>query len=149
MYTFCCLSTAVWISWRMENTLIYIKPIDCKNLWQRCRLMSAVCMIVTLEHNGLWRTGQQGHANAMRPFIWILRPLVTLDPCYTHTHTHTHLTALFPWLPGWAGTRKVKPIKPAPHHWVFYRPDALRGAQPTVTKHWRHCAVWYMLAVCV
>ena len=29
---------------------------------------------------------------------------------YTHTHTHTRLTALFPGLPGWAGTRKVKPI---------------------------------------
>jgi len=26
------------------------------------------------------------------------------------THTHTRLTALFPGLPGWAGTRKVKPI---------------------------------------
>jgi len=28
---------------------------------------------------------------------------------HTHTHTHTHLTALCPGLPGWAGTRKVKP----------------------------------------
>ena len=27
-----------------------------------------------------------------------------------HTHTHTRLTALFPGLPGCAGTRKVKPI---------------------------------------
>ena len=26
------------------------------------------------------------------------------------THTHTRLTALFPGLPRWAGTRKVKPI---------------------------------------
>ena len=26
----------------------------------------------------------------------------------TFTHTHTRLTALFPGLPGWAGTRKVK-----------------------------------------
>ena len=26
-----------------------------------------------------------------------------------HTHTHTRLTALCPGLPGWAGTRKVKP----------------------------------------
>ena len=26
------------------------------------------------------------------------------------THTHTRLTALFPGLPGWAGTSKVKPI---------------------------------------
>ena len=86
---------------------------------------------------------------------------------WTHTHTHTRLTALFPGLPRWAGTRKVKPIwilvkqetvsssgiswavcksaprsrqttTPAPHHSVFYRPDALPVAQPTASKHWRH-----------
>ena len=80
----------------------------------------------------------------------------------------TRLTALCPGLPGWAGTRKVKPIwilmeqetvsgsgiiwaicksaprsrqitTPAPHHSVFYRPDALPAAQPTASKHWRHC----------
>jgi len=28
-----------------------------------------------------------------------------------HTHTHVHLTALYPGLHGWAGTRKVKPIR--------------------------------------
>ena len=27
---------------------------------------------------------------------------------------------------------------PAPHHSVFYRPDALPAAQPTAPKHWRH-----------
>ena len=71
-----------------------------------------------------------------------------------------------PGLPRWAGTRKVKPIwillmqetvsgsgiswaicksascsrqttTPAPHHSVFYRPDALPAAQPTASKHWR------------
>ena len=81
-------------------------------------------------------------------------------------HTHTRLTALFPGLPRWAGTRKVKPIWilvkqgtvsgsgiswaicksapcsrqttiPAPHHSEFYRPDALPAAQPTASKHWR------------
>ena len=26
---------------------------------------------------------------------------------------------------------------PAPHHSVFYRPDALPASQPTVSKHWR------------
>ena len=85
-----------------------------------------------------------------------------------NTHTHTHLTALFPGLPRWAGTRKVKPIwillkqqtvsgsgiswaicksapccrqitTPAPHHSVFYRSDALPAAQPTASEHWRHC----------
>jgi len=83
------------------------------------------------------------------------------------THTHTRLMALFPGLPRWAGTRKVKPIwillkqetmsgsdiswaicksaphsrqitTPAPHHSVFYRPDVLPAAQPTASKHWRH-----------
>jgi len=29
---------------------------------------------------------------------------------------------------------------PAPHHSVFYRPDALPAAQPTVSKHWRQMA---------
>jgi len=77
---------------------------------------------------------------------------------------HTYrLMALCPGLPGWAGTRKVKPIwillkqgsgiswaicksaprfrqitTPTPHRSVFYRPDALPAAQPTVSKHWRH-----------
>jgi len=80
--------------------------------------------------------------------------------------THTRLTALFPGLPGWAGTRKAKPIwilmkqetvsgssiswaicksacrsrqvtMPVSHHSVFYRPDALPAAQPTASKHWR------------
>ena len=83
-----------------------------------------------------------------------------------NTHTHTRFTALFPGLPGWAGTRKIKPIwillkqeivsgsgiswticksaprsrqitMPATHHSVFYRPDALPAAQPTASKHWR------------
>ena len=82
------------------------------------------------------------------------------------THTHTRLAALFPWLCGWASTRKVKPIwillkqetvsgsgiswatcksaprsrqitTPAPHHSVFYRPDAFPATQSTASKHWR------------
>ena len=87
----------------------------------------------------------------------------------THAHTHIRLTALCLGLPRWAGTRKVKPIwillkqeivsgstiswaickcahrsrqitTPAPHHSVFYRPDALLAAQPTVSKH---CIISY------
>ena len=75
--------------------------------------------------------------------------------CWHHTHTHNCLTALYP---GWPGTRKVKPIwillkqetmsssgiswaicksaprsrqiiTPAPHHSVFYKPDALPAAK--------------------
>ena len=35
-----------------------------------------------------------------------------------HTHTHTRLTALFPGLPRWAGTGKVKPI------WILLKKDS-------------------------
>jgi len=34
------------------------------------------------------------------------------------THTHTHLTAFFPGLPKWAGTRKAKPI------WILLKQDS-------------------------
>jgi len=33
--------------------------------------------------------------------------------------------------------RSRETTTPAPHHSVFYRPDALPAAQPTVSKHWR------------
>ena len=94
----------------------------------------------------------------------------TLITTHTHTHTHTRLMALCPGLPGWASTRKVKPIwilvkqetvsgsgigwtvcksaprsrqitTPTPHCSVFYRPDALPAAQPTASKHWRQWVV--------
>jgi len=82
---------------------------------------------------------------------------------YHTTHTHTRLTALCPGYPGelvperknqsgfteqetvsgsgisWA-IRKSAPrsrqiTTPAPHHSVFYRPDALPAAQQTASKH--------------
>jgi len=40
----------------------------------------------------------------------------------TDTHTHTRLTALFPGLPGRAGTRKVKPI------WILLKQETVSGA---------------------
>ena len=36
--------------------------------------------------------------------------------------THTHLTALFLGLPGWAGSRKVKPI------WILLKQDTVSGS---------------------
>ena len=38
------------------------------------------------------------------------------------THTHTHLTALFPGLPRWAGTRKVEPI------WILLKQETVSGS---------------------
>ena len=82
------------------------------------------------------------------------------------TRTHARLTALFPGLPRWAGTRKVKTnldfteARDSDWQWhqlgnikvctllqtdnhtstpplCFYRPDALPATQPTASKHWR------------
>ena len=41
---------------------------------------------------------------------------------HTHTHTHTRLTAFFTGLPGWAGTRKVKPI------WILLKQETVSGS---------------------
>ena len=97
--------------------------------------------------------------------------LCVITHTHTHTHTRARLTALFLGIPRWAGTRRVKPIwillkqetvsgngiswaicksaprsrqitAPASHHSLFYRPDALPAAQPTASKHWRHCAFY-------
>jgi len=40
---------------------------------------------------------------------------------HTPTHTHTHLMALFPGLPRWADTRKVKPI------WILVEQETMSG----------------------
>ena len=46
-----------------------------------------------------------------------------LKKCYTlHTYTHTRLTALFPGLPRWAGTRKAKPI------WILLKQETVSGS---------------------
>jgi len=39
----------------------------------------------------------------------------------SYTHTHVRLTALFPGLPRWAGTRKVKPI------WILLKQETVSG----------------------
>ena len=106
------------------------------------------------------------------PACWWVTATLLLVFCWWHTHTR--LTAPFPELPGWAGTRKVKPMwillkqetvsgsgiswatcksaprsrqitTPAPHHSVFYRPDALPATRSTVSKHWRPVLVDDML----
>jgi len=99
--------------------------------------------------------------------LWQLRIRFWTINTFTHTHTHTPVWRHFVRdYPGWAGTRKVKPISillkqealsgsgvswaicksaprsrqittPAPHYSDFYRLDALPVAQPTASKHWR------------
>jgi len=58
---------------------------------------------------------------------WLTDWAVVLCHTHTHTHTftHTRLTALCPGLPGWAGTRKVKPtwilLKQRDSEWQWHQ----------------------------
>jgi len=40
-------------------------------------------------------------------------------------------------------TRQI--TTPVPHHSIFYGPDALSDAQPTVSKHWRQGVTYYLV----
>ena len=102
------------------------------------------------------------------PFTATITTLFTCMHRYSHRHfeeehtrTFTRLTAISPGLPGWAGTRKVKPVcnllkqETASDSGIsctslqsdnhastpplsIYRPDALPVVQPTSSKHWWH-----------
>ena len=93
--------------------------------------------------------------------------LLLIHQLCVQSHTHTHsFNGRFRDYPGEPVPEKLKPIwillkqetvsgssiswticksaprsrqitTPAPHHSVFYRPDALPAAQPTASKHWR------------
>jgi len=53
---------------------------------------------------------------------WLTDLLNLLQFTLQHTHTHTRLTAVFPGLPGWADTRKVKPI------WILLLQETMSGS---------------------
>jgi len=69
----------------------------------------------------------QGGQNKVNPIFFT----VTLNTAqsngfagilYVQFITHTRLTALYPGLPGWAGTRKVKPI------WILLKQETVSGS---------------------
>ena len=140
-------------------------------LWYRNNKLATLCWTIVTSNaamakapHGPWLSQQ---CSPLQPFMCAILYHSSFNMLSdTILHTQTHLTALFPGLPGWAGTRKVKPIwislkqetvsgsgiswaicksapcsrqitTPAPHHSVFYRLDALPAAQPTASKHWR------------
>ena len=126
-----------------------------------CQFVARHCRSVAWAEQATGRRKTAGRILSSEPSV---------PPCVIH------LTALCPGLPGWGSTRKVKPIwillkqetvsgsgisravcksaprttqitTPAPHHSVFYRPDALPAAQTTVSKHWRPlCKLTYSVS---
>jgi len=117
-----------------------------KSLWmlsikrvksQRCQV---TCSTEQLAKNAIYHLCQYQHSNVTcSPLIknianfffplahcsdyWHSTPHIFNTPSHTHTHIHTHthtrLTALFPGLPRWAGTRKVKPL------WILLKQETV------------------------
>ena len=145
------------------------------SVWSK--LQTCICPITFTAHVSLLTTTSAFGSG---------RTCGVFQRCYLHyfhtlmiiIHTHTHpFNSLCPGLPGWASTRKVKPIwillkqetvsgsdiswticksapcsrqitVPAPHHSVFYRRDALPASQPTASKHWRQFNNYNSVNVC-
>jgi len=80
-------------------------------------LISSMVLFTFNLYRGLWHVGVVRILRLL--LLWLL----------AFTRTHTHLTALCPGLPGWAGTRKVKPI------WILLKQEIMSGSE----IHWAIC----------
>ena len=154
------LTTKGWHKKLRTDLINVLSLVKCARQKDTCHRWTFLC-----EDYQIFANTHRSPASHHMHMSTVIFQLNKLSLCL-HTHTHNRLTALFPGLPGWAGTRKVKPIwlslkqetvsgsgiswaicksaprsrqitMPAPHHSVFYRLDALPAAQPTVSKHWR------------
>jgi len=175
----CVLSGTTWVGryHKGKTNLDFTEARDSEWQWHQLVHMQ-VCTLLQVDNHA---------STPPLSFFYSLDALPAAQPTaskhwrqllftVTHTHTHTRLTALCLGPPGWAGTRKIKPIwillkqetvsgsgihwaicksgprsrqitMPAPHRSVFYRPDALPAAQPTVSKHWRQILFFYLLSL--
>ena len=153
----CAISVMLLLYWHCLHSMKRYSVRLSICLCPICLLQSTATGLLLRARRPGDRLLQQWHENAGSVIVSV-----------THTHKHTRLTAIFPELPRWAGTRKAKPIwillkqetvsgsgiswniyksalrsrqtsMPAPHNSVFYRPDALPAAQPTASKHFFIC----------
>jgi len=73
-----------------------------------------------------WQVNCASGAGPVEQTLAVVLPLSQRHTVLIHTHTHTHThkrsTALCPGLPGWAGTRKVKPI------WTLPKQETVSGS---------------------
>ena len=171
LWTFNRLTPGLWKYWNLKPAnLRSSKSLNVKVLFESAWKVLECDLLVFFENFDWIMDGY-----SLELFAMLLWSPVTLL-CFsliTYTRAHTRLTALFPGLPGWAGTRKVKPIwillnqetvsgsgiswaicksasrcrqitTPAPHHSVF---TGLSATQPTASKHWRQIFLDYLLQI--
>ena len=67
-------------------------------------------------------TRHNSYDDLLRQLAAQIKQYTYIKSLQEHTHTHTRLTALFPGLPRWAGTRKGKPI------WILLKHETVSGS---------------------
>ena len=89
-------------------------------------LLLSLWVKIVLKSVNIWQSYKLCHCASLwfdRIIVTSLWPRLFGPPCsYTLTYTHTRLMALCPGLPGWAGTRKVKPI------WILLKQETVSGS---------------------
>jgi len=75
---------------------------------------------------GVWQADSLDYSDTAEKRAYVHDMWNALPDCHWHTHARTHartrLTALFPGLPRWAGTRKVKSM------WILLKQETLSGS---------------------
>jgi len=85
-------------------------PVLDENVWESVELVNFVCQLLFLSPSRLWTMPMSPHGHC-----------VTTESMQLYTHTHP-FNGPFPGLPGWAGTRKVKPI------WILLEQETVSGS---------------------
>ena len=121
----------------------------------------------TVKYSSSTKMSSSATSGSLKRWKEIMSSDAKKDNTHTHAHTHTHpFNGPFAWTTRVSRYQKGKPIwillkqetvsgngvsraicksaphsrqitKLAPHHSVYYRPDALPATQPTASKHWR------------
>ena len=83
----------------------------------------------------MWHVSSRSSVATLRTAIHLL--LTYLKPVWILLKQETVSGSGISWAVCKSATRSRQITMPAPHHSVFYRPDALPVAQPTASKHWK------------
>ena len=118
--------------------------------WRACRSSSAILDSSSAPAHAHWPSASSSSSRPSRAeFRRYASPLVTSDverdrslkTETIHTHTHTFLKqetvsgSGISWFICKSAPRSRQITAPAPHHSVFYRPDALPAARQTESRH--------------
>jgi len=109
-----------WLQQSQNNLMIVVwTPGGHQPLDQASWL--GLCVIYSSVSGPVYQLGLPRKLAWPVDFIWHSVP--KLKHTHTHTHTHTHpFYGLCPRLPGWAGTRKEKPI------WILLKQETVSGS---------------------